>query len=95
MSAVSIHDGRPVDEAQIALWRPNVASPIAFKVEEREGRRVLEQWKIYLRTGDASATLHFSTYADGSGRRSESWFQCDELCGVTLEYATIAIAGRT
>lgn len=88
MSAVSIHDGRPVDEAQIALWRPGVASPIAFKVDEAEGRRVLQEY------ADGADAVEFVTYMDGSGRRSRTVFQCSGLCGVTLEYATIAIAGR-
>lgn len=87
----NLKDEIPPDMAKLAVWRKGLQAPTTFVVQEDVGREVQADFLSMVNQGTAGA-LSFETYNDGGGRRSHTYFDVEDIVGLTLEFAVLALA---
>lgn len=90
---IGINDQLPIDMSKLAVWRKGLPQPTTFLVTEDVGRSVMTAFDSAVRSGTEGTVLRFDTYNDGGGRRSTTFMDCEDVVGLTLEFASIRLAG--
>lgn len=78
----------PKDAAQLVMWFRGLPQPTAFLVARKDADVAVEAFR-------GGLDVHFLSYPDGRGVRSESTFLHSELRGLTIEYNAIQLFGVT
>lgn len=98
----------PIDCAQLVFWRRRLPQPLGFQVQEEEARKIRDQFHDYLNERHMldgnneedniffNKTKHvvvFTTYNLGTGKRSKTVLDLEDVVGVTVEFSTIKFSG--